>query len=288
MKKFYFLLLAFALVLPFSCTKNNGNNNENNGVKMPDPATKEVATVISFPNPPEVLYKNDKVNVKKFELTEASRYIMTYVPATKAAGDIAVVGSYTYKDGVYTLSGLGSLKVSGNNVILTLSSGNPLTINATITAIKTSSDFQSNASRTWKVNSVIVGLSGGSTNIEKKFSGCDLEEIANYAKNNGVPFTDADMASFKGMKMTEVIFTGANTFAIVFGNGKCFIGTCSISPSKSFSYKLDEGNDLLNVSATGSIDFPANSKCSLTLSTTADHNGTTYKGTLEFDFTEQK
>ena len=255
---------------------------------MPDPATKEVATVISFPNPPEVLYKNDKVNVKKFELTEASRYIMTYVPATKAAGDIVVVGSYSYKDGVYTLSGLGSLKVSGNNVILTLSSGNPLTINATITAIKTSSDFQSNASRTWKVNSVIVGLSGGSTNIEKKFSGCDLEEIANYAKNNGVPFTDADMASFKGMKMTEVIFTGANTFAIVFGNGKCFIGTCSISPSKSFSYKLDEGNDLLNVSATGSIDFPANSKCSLTLSTTADHNGTTYKGTLEFDFTEQK
>ncbi len=175
MKKFYFLLLAFALVLPFSCTKNNGNNNENNGVKMPDPATKEVATVISFPNPPEVLYKNDKVNVKKFELTEASRYIMTYVPATKAAGDIVVVGSYSYKDGVYTLSGLGSLKVSGNNVILTLSSGNPLTINATITAIKTSSDFQSNASRTWKVNSVIVGLSGGSTNIEKKFSGGFLQ-----------------------------------------------------------------------------------------------------------------
>ena len=138
------------------------------------------------------------------------------------------------------------------------------------------------------MNSVIVGLAGGNVNIEKKFSGCDLEEIANYAKNNGVPFKDSEMESLKGMKMSEVIFTGANTFAISFTNGKCYIGTCSISSSKSFNYKLEEGNDLLNTSASGTIDFPANSKCALTLNTTADHNGTTYKGTLEFDFTEQK
>ena len=290
MKKFYYLVLLAVLALPFSCNKNNGAN-DGSDVKMTEPATKSEAAVVKFPveSAPEVLVKGNKAKVKEIEFTEASRFILKYEPETKAGEkETAFVGTYTVKDGVYTLSGIGSVKVSGNNVTVTPLSGAAQTVSATVTATKTSSDIMSNAARTWKVNTVIVGLSGGNVSIEKKFNGCNLEEISNYAKSNGVPISDEDMASLKGLSVSEIIVTGANTFVIRFANDVCYYGTCSISSSKSFSYKFAEGNDLLNVSASGTIDFPANSKCTLVLNTSATHNGTAYKGTMEFDLNEQK
>ncbi|MBQ6911332.1 MAG: hypothetical protein IJQ35_04095 [Bacteroidales bacterium] len=287
MKKIYYLLLAFALVLPFSCSKPGSDNSGSDEVKMTDPATKEVATVITFPadKTPELVAKKERVRVKKFEFTEASRYIMTFEPATKASDEEVLVGTYTYKDGVYTLSGIGSVKVSGNNVTVTPASGEAQSVTATVVPTKTSTDAQANASRTWKVNTVIVGLVGGNTNVEKKFNGCNLEEISNYAKANGVPFSDEEMNSFKGAVLNEIILTGASTFILSFGNGEdCLTGIYSISYGNVFKYKLDQGN----IADNGSIEFPSNSKCKLVIHNKATFKGTEYNGTLEFDLSEKK
>lgn len=287
MKKIYYLLLAFALVLPFSCSKPGSDNSGSDEVKMTDPATKEVATVITFPadKTPELVAKKERVRVKKFEFTEASRYIMTFEPATKASDEEVLVGTYTYKDGVYTLSGIGSVKVSGNNVTVTPASGEAQSVTATVVPTKTSTDAQANASRTWKVNTVIVGLVGGNTNVEKKFNGCNLEEISNYAKANGVPFSDEEMNSFKGAVLNEIILTGASTFILSFGNGEdCLTGIYSISYGNVFKYKLDQGN----IADNGSIEFPSNSKCKLVMHNKATFKGTEYNGTLEFDLSEKK
>jgi len=287
MKKIYYLLLAFALVLPFSCSKPGSDNSGSDEVKMTDPATKEVATVITFPadKTPELVAKKERVRVKKFEFTEASRYIMTFEPATKASDEEVLVGTYTYKDGVYTLSGIGSVKVSGNNVTVTPASGEAQSVTATVVPTKTSTDAQANASRTWKVNTVIVGLVGGNTNVEKKFNGCNLEEISNYAKANGVPFSDEEMNSFKGAVLNEIILTGASTFILSFGNGEdCLTGIYSISYGNVFKYKLNQGN----IADNGSIEFPSNSKCKLVIHNKATFKGTEYNGTLEFDLSEKK
>ena len=40
MKNFYYLLLAFSLILPYSCNKNGGMEGN---IKMADPATKHPA-----------------------------------------------------------------------------------------------------------------------------------------------------------------------------------------------------------------------------------------------------
>ena len=287
MKKIYYLLLAFALVLPFSCSKPGSDNSGSDEVKMTDPATKEVATVITFPadKTPELVAKKERVRVKKFEFTEASRYIMTFEPATKASDEEVLVGTYTYKDGVYTLSGIGSVKVSGNNVTVTPASGEAQSVTATVVPTKTSTDAQANASRTWKVNTVIVGLVGGNVNVEKKFNGCNLEEISNYAKANGVPFSDEEMNSFKGAVLNEIILTGASTFILSFRDGEdCLTGIYSISYGNVFKYKLDQGN----IAANGSIEFPSNSKCKLVMYNKATFKGTEYNGTLEFDLSEKK
>jgi hypothetical protein len=287
MKKIYYLLLAFALVLPFSCSKPGSDNSGSDEVKMTDPATKEVATVITFPadKTPELVAKKERVRVKKFEFTEASRYIMTFEPATKASDEEVLVGTYTYKDGVYTLSGIGSVKVSGNNVTVTPASGEAQSVTATVVPTKTSTDAQANASRTWKVNTVIVGLVGGNVNVEKKFNGCNLEEISNYAKANGVPFSDEEMNSFKGAVLNEIILTGASTFILSFGNGEdCLTGIYSISYGNVFKYKLNQGN----IADNGSIEFPSNSKCKLVIHNKATFKGTEYNGTLEFDLSEKK
>jgi hypothetical protein len=287
MKKIYYLLLAFALVLPFSCSKPGSDNSGSDEVKMTDPATKEVATVITFPadKTPELVAKKERVRVKKFEFTEASRYIMTFEPATKASDEEVLVGTYTYKDGVYTLSGIGSVKVSGNNVTVTPASGEAQSVTATVVPTKTSTDAQANASRTWKVNTVIVGLVGGNVNVEKKFNGCNLEEISNYAKANGVPFSDEEMNSFKGAVLNEIILTGASTFILSFRDGEdCLTGIYSISYGNVFKYKLDQGN----IADNGSIEFPSNSKCKLVIHNKATFKGTEYNGTLEFDLSEKK
>ena len=289
MKNFYYLLLAFSLILPYSCNKNGGMENN---IKMADPATKDVAAVVTFSGEktPSLLVKDTPVDIKKIEFTEASRFIMTYAPtASKAITNEEVsVGSFTYQNGVYNLSGVGSVKTNGNSVTFTPASGEAQTVTATVTTSQAASDYHFNASRTWKVNSVIVGLVGGSYNLQRKFSGCDLEEISVYAKKNGVPFSEENMNSFKGLKVDEVIFTASDTFVISFVNGVCYRGTFKITPNMDFSYNLVEGNDLLNVSANGSIAFPADSKCTLVISTTAKHLWNTYTGTIEFDLTEQK
>lgn len=288
MKKLFYLLFAGALLLPFSCNQNDKTKTDE--VKMEEPSTKHAATVIHFKDQnPTLSIQGTDAAVTKLEFMEASRFLLRYNAPTKAAepAEKVLAGRFSFHNGVYEIPGIGSVKINGSAVEITPHSGEPVSINATVTPTTTSNDPLFNAARNWKVEDVILTLKGGSIAIEKKFDGCNLEEMAKYATEHGVLL---DVKQFKGMDVDEIILSGANTFLITFKNADVepFYGTFNIDGER-FDYKLVKGNDLLNVDAEGHLIFTEKGKCNLKISVATTYvNGVFYRGNAEFDLYESE
>ncbi len=287
MKKLFYLLFAGALLLPFSCNQNDKTKTDE--VKMEEPSTKHAATVIHFKDQnPTLSIQGTDAAVTKLEFMEASRYLLRYnTPPTKATtpAEQVHVGRFNFHNGVYEIPGIGNFKLNGNAVDITPHSGEPVSVNATVTPTTTSDDPLFNAARNWKVEDVILTLKGGSIAIEKKFTGCNLEEMAQYAVDHNALL---NVNQFKGMDVDEIILSGANTFVITFKNAKPFYGTFKIDGER-FEYKLVEGNDLLNIDAEGHIIFTEKGKCNLKISVATTYgNGVFYRGSAEFDLYESE
>lgn len=299
MKKLFILLAAAALLLPLASCKKDPKPSDQDPVEMKPAATAEVAKTVSFASAPEdnkptYLSGNTIYEMISIEFTESSRYILYRKPvATKAGeGEVEVVtGPYTESNGTYKCTGEfeGSVAVSGDgsNKEVTVTATNAegqkeeTKTTGTVTSTSSSSQGQTNAARTWKVASCVVTISGG-VSIEKGFTGCNLQEIATYAANNGVK--NLDPAKLKGYSITEIIFTGANSMTISFSNGVSFGGTYTLSGS-NISYKLTSGsNEFINTSASGTLEFPKDGQAELSLNTTVKG----YSGGIDFTLTEVK
>lgn len=296
MKKILFFSAIAAIVLAaVSCNnKPAAGGNEVPSVKQQDAVAKDVAKNIVFSdkqeNMPIVNVAQEEKAVKQMVFTEGGRYIITLIdaPAAKASeGEEVIVGPFTYKDGVYSLEGFGSVKIEGTGITITPISGDAVNAVAqTVENIQSGSEAQANAARVWKIKSVVIAITGGDLDkagIEKSFqNGLDLMEIANYAKSNGVKFTDDQLNKFKGYAIKEIIFSGSNTFAITFSEAKPFYGQFSIE-SSSFEWNLESvGNEFLNGKAVGTISFPAVGRCQLIVNAKIEAQGKNYDGNLNF------
>ncbi len=296
MKKIlYFAAIAAIVSTALSCNnKPAAGGNEVPSVKQQDAVAKDVAKTIVFSekqeNMPIIKVSEEDKAIKQMIFTEGGRYIITVIdaPAAKAEdGEEVLVGPFTYKDGVYSLEGFGSIKIDGKGIVITPISGDAVNATAqTVENIQSGSEAESNAARVWKIKSVVIAISGGDLDkagIEKTFeNGLDLKEIADYAKSNGVQFTDEQLNKFKGYGIKEIIFSGSNTFAITFTDAKPFYGQFSID-SSSFEWDLESvGNEFLNGKAVGTITFPAVGRCQLIINAKINAQGKNYDGTLNF------
>ena len=247
--------------------------------------TASVAKTITFALSDAPTYSSgpDEFQVHSIEFTEGSRFIVLRGPApiTKADNGLeAIVGSYTESNGKYILAGFGEVTISGSSVTVAPTGAAPQTVNATVTPTAASGTQQVNAARTWKPDNCIVKISGDGVKIDKSFSpGCNLQTIATYAADNGVK--GIDMTQVNGYNLSEVIFTGSKTMVLRFSNGKNFYGTYTLSGT-SLTYTLSEGNDLINASASGTLEYPANGKATLILNAKVKN----YSGSIELNLSE--
>lgn len=282
MKKYIFWALAALLTVPVSCNKGNQDN------PMDEPATKDLAQVITFKTAATIQARD----IQSIEFTEASRYIVTYT-VTKAEGDNNILfGSYTYSNGTFHLSGFGHVTINGTEVTITTDTtgGSPVTATATITPTTTSDTPHDNLCRNWKVGKIIIGLSGGSfgaAGIEKVFNnGINMDQICTWMDDNNITISEENRETLLKYTVKEVCVTGAGSIAISFSQANPFLGRYTLNNSNiSFSFDSDDIPFITSGQFTGTVSFEGNT-CLVIAQASMVHNEKTYNATFEMTLTE--
>jgi len=283
MKKFIAWALAALLIVPVSCNKGNETH-------MDEPATKEMAQVIKFTSGATI----GALKIQTIELTEGSRYIVTFTPSTKADSDETVLfGTFTFANGTFNLLGFGHITINGNQVTISTETagGSPVTANATITHTSTSDQAHDNLCRTWTVGKTIVSLSGGSfgqTGVEKLFpNGLNMTAITDWIDET-ITLSDEDKQTLLKYTVEEVCLTGAGSVAVSFSQADPFLGSYTLNNSNiSFGFDADDIPFISSGKFSGTVTFNGTT-CLVVANATAVHNGNNYNATLEMTLNEVK
>jgi len=287
-KKIY-LLLAVATVSLFAfsaCNKRGGDTPGDKEIVMKDGPSKQEAKVVKFKNNlPKYKDPNGSYEITKMEFTEGKMLLLERrVVASKAdVGDIInQVFSFSGTGGNYDVIGLGTVTISGSNVTVNFYNGGESgSFEATITPTTTSTVAENNFARSWKINNIVLSVSGKGVSIMKSFNGCNLEEIGKYAADNGVSGLKDRLPELMGYNVEHVIFTGADSFIVTFTGANAIAGTFKLSGSDKLNYSFPVNNPFFHGSANGTFEFPADQKVTVTLN--ADIEG--YSGSIEMSMT---
>lgn len=305
MKKTLFFLFSLSLLLfAAGCDENE----QDDSIVFPDPDTKDVAVIIDFnkgdvlhlelPNRPTNGTTVDNgdlvtVTIPEIDLSEGKRYIL-YIEDTKAGTPTVWTGRFTFdrSSNIYNLEGFGSIQTKDGLCIISpikTKAGDPIQLPATITPIKTADRPLSNISRTWKVTSTYVKAKGGKNNVKfsRGFDGCDLHEIAQFCKKEGVSLTDDDIAQLVGFKITEMMLLGNKHIVIGFQSAGSYNGTYALN-SSAFSWSLNTRNKLIPNTTQGTVSFLKNQTVELYINTTITSGGESYDASMLFTLSEVK
>lgn len=285
MKKVFVYAMGLAALLAVSC------NNKDNSANPEAPATQEWAQLIKFSEPVQI----GAYAFQSIELTESSRYIAEYVTSKASAGANILYGKYTYANGTFTLDGLGSLKIDGNQVTINPSSagGSPVQVPANITRPSAKDQTAVNACRNWSISKIIIGISGktkdGNTvEGDKMFNKLDLKEFADFAKRIGLEISDEDLEKISKYNVKEICMTSAGSFVVEFASVDPFYGTFSLNGSNStFTLSPDDFPILSGGKITGTLNF-SGSTCILEAAASLVYNEVTYSATLNVSLMEVK
>ena len=225
--------------------------------------------------------------ILSIEYTTGHRYIVRQIESTKAAGDMSVlVGTYNYKDSVFTSKGSfnAAVKPLKDGIVdITLTAGGKqtsLNSKGTIKTVKAKSTEIAQAFGNWAIDVCYITISGKGISLQRAFKGCNIYEMVKYAVDNGATVNPEIVA---GYNLSELIFTYADSMAICFSGAPAFYGTYSLS-GDDFGFHLVVGNkELMDANVKGKLTFPEKGKANLILSTTIDG----FSGSLEFEMSKK-
>lgn len=281
MKKSLILLALSALMIPAFIACNKDDSKDENAAKFEAPKFQKSAQKLTLKDG----------DIKYIEFTESGRYIMEKV-VTKAEESVFFTGTFTVNGTTYTLSGdfKGTVEVSGTgaNVSVTVSEDGQAAVTVSAEAEEPASD--DTVFRTWTIDNLRIKVTGGDLDAAgvsyttKK--GADLDEIAQYLKDNGVNFNAEE---YKGYNIKTITVSGCGGFIVDFTGAEAYVGSSNVS-SASFSYDFTVGtggSNLINAKGTGSIGY-VKDLCVLTLNGTIKGDTKEYNVVLEFRLKEVK
>jgi hypothetical protein len=283
MKKNMLMLAALAVfTIPFvftSCGKNSPDPDTE--IILPDPPTRDAAMMITFPesDAPKYQENGNEYTIKSLELTEANRYILhRELIKSKAGGMLEIIiGKFTGMKGNYNCIGLGKITVNGSKVIIEFSSGGTFNGSGNVKdSTKPSGTDQNNFIRNWKISDVELTVDGNGVEFSHGFTGCNLYEIATFAKGKGV---NIDPSKFANASI-EFSFT-SNVFAIRLSDKEAIEGTYQVGLG-TITLTVNNGNEFFNGTIKGTYKFAAGNKVNLVLSSSIKG----YNGKMEFNMVQ--
>lgn len=165
---------------------------------------------------------------------------------TRGGGSDVFVGTYTTEDNTYIVfdekgdeyfrlvivpKGEGNLV----SVTVTLKGQAPFT-QAAEQGEKIETDFTKTLCRIWKVKASRLRHKKTVAAV-KQFSGCNLNEILEYAKTQAE--INEDLGGVENYVVDNIIFTRSGSFVILFKNGKHYVGTWKKGSGDTFTYGWD-------------------------------------------------
>lgn len=226
-KLFYVMCMALTSMAFVAC----GGDDEPEPDKAPTlktPAFAEQASSLTI--------VDENSPYKYIELTESGRAVLQLnqrqVSSVKTRGveDILsyIAGTFAWDGNKYTIYGMDKKVLCyvqtaklGNKVSIRIEMPDGTVFEGEGTlGTKASSDATNDISRSWKVTETMLTYEAEATG-GKKFTGCDLNEILEYAKRKGT-FNET-LSTNK--KVTEIVFTRSGAFFIFYANDENDYGT---------------------------------------------------------------
>lgn len=275
MKKALLLLALSALMVPAFVACNKDDKTDVTQKELPAPKYQEQAQKLTF---------SEGSKYESIELTESGRFIavLRSNPSsvqTKASDPIVITGTYTVNGKTYKLEGIGDMTVeegaSGSNVTVTIDGD---TVTATVEEPKDDPLY-----RTWAIAQArfkVTGSGLGDAGVSYTTkNGCNLEEVADYLKDNGVNFDETEYA---GYNVKTITISGCGGFLVEFTGVNPYVGE-SIFSGSAFSYDLNVqgGSNLFNVKGNGTVAYDSG-YCVLTLMNKISGNSNEYSAVVTF------
>ncbi len=253
MKKFFIYAAIAALVIPFvSCNNKIDYGN--------DPQAKiEKAKYSDYAKKVTIKSGEAKDNgIQEIEFTDGGRYIITAIKA-KANEDVQIkTGTYTFKDGVYTLDDGSTISFdsNGNFTLIFKQDGKDVTVTGTYEQQPkiSATDFSRDIAHTWKISKIDISVVAQGKNVGVVKDGSNIEQIGKdlieQAKTMGAD-VNIDTDKLKGYNVKTITFTSSHTLFIEFTEAPTFKASVNSISGYNFKYKLEVGveNDILNAEA---------------------------------------
>lgn len=271
--KVFASLLAVAALLSVSCT-----NKKDVPSGEPAPAAQEdnagLLTIDNQDNVPVIISgQEDDVDLESIEFMRGGAYSgKGRVPASKALapGDpVYFGGTFTFKDGVYTLKGAlaGTIKVDGNKLSINLGGKTYDNIQGSFTKTPApSNNIEKALCVSWKITSLEASLEKPAA--KHKWTGaeaCNLKAIAEYINEKG---GDLDADALKDYVIKSISISPAPKYTILVDFEKSgiapVVGTWNAATisNGTFTYSMVTGmsGEFFQTNASGKFSFSADYK----------------------------
>jgi|GEM_PF-4909047 len=209
MKKIFAILAAATFMLS-ACNKGE----ETLEIKFDAPVNIKEAVSINFSSGESFMY---------IDLMESGNYLIKQEAVRSTSSeDGYLYGSYTYSDGVYTLSGdfEGTVSIDGDKVSI---DGKECRVAEVKKASESISNEENQLCREWqiKMTSAIADVEG--IKINKTWNNCDLNKISeDLAKE-----IEFDYNLPEGLNLISVTFSQFGKMIFRFGNGETYVAKWS-------------------------------------------------------------
>lgn len=259
------LSLLTLLSLLFACNKSDVGTSEPKYAAHAGKLILKDATVKSEAPAPGT--------VQSIELGESGLYAVGR--ATDGASLDYSSGTYTVQGQTYSLQGFGTLEFdngkAGDVSVKVTTPGGAQTVSATFRKASESNPLY----RTWTIEKTRVNIHAW-VNASADFPGCNLHDIAKFARDNG---HDAPADFAPGFAVKSITFTGTNTVFLVYTDNTLDLCEFSLS-GNTVTYSWD--NDKVKftfVSSKAQVEY-ADGKCLLSVDTKIKNSTTSVSATF--------
>lgn len=206
----------------------------------------------------------------------SKKYVKTYT-----AGTYTIVADNTYRlEGYGTVKKAGTKAQADEELTFTPTAGQPFTIPCTVQNATVLDDLY----RQWDVKSTRVKLDGD-MKVAADFSGCDINEICAFLKENGIIAHDNFPA---GQKVTLVDISSLGEITVLYQNGNVDHATITNQSVSSLDYQWDDpdmGFAFEDGEATVAYDADT---CIFTINGNVTRNGKATEVSLTWALKEKK
>ena len=259
------------------------------GCSIPLPWAKPTPTPEPAPTPVSVKLVVTGSNALDFiALTESGKYLICEFDSDKDR--VYSTGDYTISDNKYVLGNDATLTFSqtGSPVTFTLKKNDGKEISGSANPVKNTkmTDNVKKLCRTWTITRTQISVSG-SINASAKFDGCNLEEISDFARNQGMEIKK----DFKGISINTITVMPTGSAIIAYSTGKIDVAECDFTAIEKgelkYSWKDESalGYELTNGTATVSFK---DDKCALSVGAEFTKDEKKYNLSVSFVLEEKK